>query len=184
MKRPRRWVRRWTAAVGATRSVSRAKQRGSSRSSPVPYRATSPGRRSSSSTRARSYSTGMRQIVAGTTTWDITGGVVSELVGQSFVTSSVSNTLLPAPDNDPAILEITGRDRARERCRQSQLHVRWRVRRARWGAAFRGCASVQWGDLSVVRVRGRRRGEGRGRRVCRLWPPPDPHTLRTGQQLA
>ena len=54
---------------------------------------------------------GVRQIVAGTTTWDITGGVVSELVGQSFVTSTVANTLFLS-DNDPAILEITGRDRA------------------------------------------------------------------------
>ncbi len=47
----------------------------------------------------------------GVVTWNVTGGIIPELVGQTFRTTTSALTLTQ-PDNDPLIWEITGKDRA------------------------------------------------------------------------
>ncbi len=59
----------------------------------------------------------------GVVTWHVSGGIIQELEGETFRTSTRSN-LLTRPDNDPLIWEIVGTDRALDGVTKANLTYR------------------------------------------------------------
>jgi len=48
----------------------------------------------------------------GRTTWNVTGGIIPELIGEVFETESKSNLTILQPDNDPFVFRLNGAGQA------------------------------------------------------------------------